>query len=389
MANTEITDWTARAREIGPALTEAAARSDLEGSFVSEGYALLERHRFFSMGVPAELGGGGARHREICDTIREIGRHCGSTALAFSMHSHLVAATVWRHLHGQPGDALLRKIAAEETVLLSTGASDWIDSNGTLEKVDGGYRVSARKIFGSGGPAADIIIASAQYDDPEAGPQVLHFSVPTSADGVTFANDWNALGMRATGSNTVLLERVFVPEQAVSLRRPRGKWHPVWSVVLTVAAPIYMSAYVGIAEAAAELALARAAKNADQPHNPLLAGELENLLMQTRLAWKCMVDNAADYDFAPTLESAKTALIGKTLCANAAIATVHKAMELVGGIGFFRSFPLERMLRDVLAAPYHPLPEKRQLLFTGRLALGRDPITGLPSSELGRASRVR
>lgn len=305
------------------------------------------------------------------------------------MHSHLVAATVWRHLHGQPGDALLRKIAAEETVLLSTGASDWIDSNGTLEKVDGGYRVSARKIFGSGGPAADIIIASAQYDDPEAGPQVLHFSVPTSADGVTFANDWNALGMRATGSNTVLLERVFVPEQAVSLRRPRGKWHPVWSVVLTVAAPIYMSAYVGIAEAAAELALARAAKNADQPHNPLLAGELENLLMQTRLAWKCMVDNAADYDFAPTLESAKTALIGKTLCANAAIATVHKAMELVGGIGFFRSFPLERMLRDVLAAPYHPLPEKRQLLFTGRLALGRDPITGLPSSELGRASRVR
>ena len=375
MATTQTTDWVAKARDIGPALAEGAARHDLEGTFAGEGYALLKRERFFSMGVPAELGGGGAGHRELCDAIREIGRHCGSTALAFSMHSHLVAATVWKHLHGQPGEALLRKVAADETVLLSTGASDWIDSNGTMEKVDGGYRVTARKIFGSGGPAAGIIVASARYEDPRAGPQVLHFSVPTSAEGVRFMNDWNTLGMRATGSNTVLLENVFVPEQAISVRRPRGQWHPSWSVVLTVAAPIYMSPYVGIAEAASESALASAAKKADASYVPYLAGELQNLLMQTRLAWRGMLDNAAGYDFKPTLDQANAAVIGKTLCAKAAIATVQKAMELAGGPGFFRG-PLERMLRDACAAPYHPLPEKRQLQFTGLIALGRDPITG-------------
>lgn len=376
MATNQTTDWVARAREIGPALAEGAARHDLEGSFVSEGYALLKKHRFFSMGVPGALGGGDARHRAVCDTIREIGRHCGSTALAFSMHSHLVAATVWKHLHGQPGEALLRKVAADQTVLLSTGASDWVDSNGTMEKVEGGFRVSARKIFGSGGPAADLIIASARYDDPEAGPQVLHFSVPASAEGVTFTNDWDTLGMRATGSNTVLLEGVFVPEQAVALRRPQGQWHAAWSVVLTVAAPIYMSPYVGLAEAASELAIASAAKRADLPYIAQMVGELENLLTQTRLAWRGMVDNAADYDFTPSLARANSALIGKTLCANAAVATVQKAVEIAGGPGFFRALPLERMLRDVFAAPYHPLPEKRQLQFTGLLALGRDPITG-------------
>jgi len=63
-----------------------------------------------------------------------------------------------------------------------------------------------------------------------------------------------------------------------------------------------------------------------------------------------------------------------------AMATVRKAMEIAGGAGFFRACPLERMLRDILAAPYHPLPEKRQHLFTGRIALGRDPITGQPAS---------
>ena len=371
------TAWVARARELGPALAEAAARHDLDRSFVSESYALLKEHRFFSMGVPRELGGGGALHGETCDAIREIGRYCASTALAFSMHAHLVAAAVWRHLHGQPAEKLLRKVAGSEAVLLSTGASDWVDSNGTMQKVEGGYRVDARKIFGSGGPAADVIVASARYDDPAAGPQVLHFAVPAAADGVVFADDWDTLGMRGTGSNTVHLKSVFVPDDAVSLRRPAGRWHPAWTVTLAVACPIFMSPYVGIAEAASEVALSTAAKKAGVSYMPPMAGELRNLLAQTRLAWKAMIDNAADYDFTPDLARADEALVGKTLCTNAAIATVRKAMEIAGGPGFFRG-PLERMLRDVSAAPYHPLPEKRQLHFSGLLALGRDPITEQP-----------
>lgn len=361
--------------DIGPALEEEAERRDRDGSFASESHALLAKHHFFSMGVPAELGGGGARHREMCDAIRALGTYSGSTALAFSMHAHLVAATVWKHLHGQPGEKLLRRVASRETVLLSTGASDWIDSNGTMQKVDGGFRVTARKIFGSGGPAADVILASARYDDPDAGPEVLHFSVDTASKGVSFADDWNTLGMRATGSNTVVLDDVFVPDDAISLKRPAGRWHPSWSVVLTVAAPIYMSPYVGIAEAAATRALSGAAKKAESAHVTYLAGELVNLLAETRFAWRSLVDNAADYDFAPSLSRANDALVAKTICANAAVATVRKAMELAGGPGFFRSCPLERMLRDVSAAPYHPLPEKRQLELTGRVALGRDPIT--------------
>ena len=62
---------------------------------------------------------------------------------------------------------------------------------------------------------------------------------------------------------------------------------------------------------------------------------------------------------------------------------MEKAVEATGGRGFFRGFPLERMLRDVHAAPYHPLPEKKQALFSGRLAMGLDPITGQARADAG------
>ena len=78
---------------------------------------------------------------------------------------------------------------------------------------------------------------------------------------------------------------------------------------------------------------------------------------------------AAAHDAADTFVSE---LIGRTLVGRSAIRTVEKAMEVTGGAAFFRSLGLERMFRDVQAARYHPLQEKPQLRYTGRLALGLD-----------------
>jgi alkylation response protein AidB-like acyl-CoA dehydrogenase len=86
-----------------------------------------------------------------------------------------------------------------------------------------------------------------------------------------------------------------------------------------------------------------------------------------------MIDTAANYNFPPVDQTANAIFIRKTITARAAILTVEKAMEVVGGGAFFRSLGLERLLRDVHGALCHPLHEKRQHLFTGRLALGLDP----------------
>lgn len=376
-------DWMARVREIGPQFAARAAEADRERRFVGDNYQVLSEAGILAALVPSELGGGGASHGDMCAVLRALAHYCPSTALALSMHQHLVATTVWRYLHDQPAEPLLRRIAEQQLVLVSTGAGDWLRSNGEVMRVDGGYRVSGVKPFASGSPAGDLLVTSAAYQGGSEGPRVLHFAVPMNAPGVSIGDDWDTLGMRGTGSNTVTLKDVFVPEKNISLDRPREGWHPVWSVVLTVAAPLYTAPYLGIAERAADRAreiLGRriggdeAAVQGENAHLPFLVGEMQNALTTARLAHRMLVDNANDYEFAPTLEHANRAITGKSLLARSCVETVHKAMEAVGGASFFARLGLEQLLRDVQGAPHHPLPEKRQQQITGRLALGLAPV---------------
>ena len=362
--------------ELGPDFAERAAGHDADDSFVAKNFAALKEHGFFSALVPTDLGGGGVSHSGMCRILRELATYCPSTALSLSMHQHLVAAAVYNHGNGKPGRMLLEKVAAQELVLVSTGATDWLSSNGVMVRTEGGYRVDARKIFASGSPAGDMLVTSAPYEDPQDGWQVLHFPLPFSADGVRIDDDWRAMGMRGTGSNTVVYEDVFVPDEAVVLRRPRSNYHGVWNVVLTVAMPLIMGVYVGVAEAAAAIARDKARRRPDASV-PYLLGEMENALTTAGMAHDGMVAIAGDYAFDPVTETANGILIRKTIVARAAKEAVEKAMEAVGGAGYFRATGIERLLRDVHAGQFHPLSEKKQMLFTGRLALGLDPVEAI------------
>jgi acyl-CoA dehydrogenase len=360
--------------ELGPTFAARAAAHDANDSFVADNYADLKKHKLFSAGVPTELGGGGASYAELCAILRHMAHYCGSTALALSMHTHLLAATVWRWRQGHPVEPLLKRVAAEETILISSGGSDWLASSGTAERVDGGFRITARKIFSSGCPMGEVLVTSAVYDDPQDGPTVLHFPVPFKDDKVTIMDNWRTLGMRGTGSHDVVIDGVFVPESAIALRRPKDKWHPFFNVVAAVALPLIMSVYIGVAEAAYDLALTQVARKREDPHLPYLLGEMTNALTTAQMALQGMIDTTDNYNFALVNETANAIVIRKTIAARAAIQTVEKAMEVVGGAAFFRSLGLERLFRDVQGALYHPLHEKRQQLFTGRLALGLDPV---------------
>ncbi|WP_171097599.1 acyl-CoA dehydrogenase family protein [Ruegeria sp. HKCCD7255] len=359
---------------LGPKFADRIAELDSTDEFVAENYDELKEAKVFSAQIPQDLGGGGASHSEMCAFLRALAHHCSSTALAVAMHQHLVAAAIVNHQAGRPGKALLEKVAGAEAILISTGANDWLESNGNAQKVEGGYRVSAVKPFTSGSPVGTAFVTSAAHDDPVEGPQVLHFPVPANADGVVFLDDWETLGMRATGSQTVRFEEVFVPEEAVALKRTQGEFHPAFNVILTVALPLIMSVYVGAAEAACAIARAQARKRLRDPVTPFLVGEMENLLTTAQLACDDLVRLANDFDFEPSQDLSSTVLIRKTIVAKHVIAAAEKAMEVSGGAGFFRKTGIERLLRDVHAAQFHPMTEKRQQLFTGRLSIGLDPV---------------
>jgi alkylation response protein AidB-like acyl-CoA dehydrogenase len=103
-------------------------------------------------------------------------------------------------------------------------------------------------------------------------------------------------------------------------------------------------------------------------------GEMTNSLTTAQIAWNSMIDLCNNYAFAPDLETASAAVTRKTIFASAVLATVEKCMEACGGAALFRTLPLERLLRDIHGAQFHPLQAKRQHRFTGRFALGLDPV---------------
>jgi acyl-CoA dehydrogenase len=364
-------DWLERADRVAAEVARHAARHDAEESFVTEGYERLMGEGFFSAFVPSEFGGGGADYAEMCSVIRRVGRACGSTALAFAMHSHLVATAAWRWRHQQaPTEGLLKKIAAEKLILVSSGGSDWLKSSGTATKTDGGFLINGRKVFSSGCPAANLLVTSAVYNDPEGGPVVLHFGVPLKAAGVKISDTWHVLGMRGTGSHDIELTDVFVPDAAISGRRPQGKWHPLFHTISMLAFPLIYSAYVGVAESARITALEIARKKADDGSIALLAGEMENAFAAAEMALERMIHIAETSTPGP--ETTSRTMIARTLAGQAAIRTVERALEVAGGASFYRRTGLERLFRDVQAARFHPLQENAQLRFTGRAVLGWD-----------------
>jgi len=376
------TERLAALDQLLPTFAERAAQHDKAGTFVHENVEDLRAARFYSAAVPVEYGGSGVSHAQMVGYIRSLGRVCPATALTASMHQHIVSANVYNARNGRGGEKLLRKVAASEVVLVSTGAGDWLSSTGVMTPVAGGYRYTGRKSFASGCEAAQMLATSGRLGD-----EVLHFGLPLSAEGVVIGDDWDTLGMRGTGSQTVTLTDVFVPEEAITTRRPAGEWHPLWAVVATVAMPLIMAAYVGLADAAVELAVAGAKASlqpkgaegptADDTEIAMTAHELGELRLAhvaVDNSMAALLANAADLDFEPTVERAERAFVNKGLVATAVRSTLDKAFTLSKGRAFYRRNALERLLRDSYGAGLHPLQERELLQFSGRFALGMDPV---------------
>lgn len=363
-------ELTAVARRLGETFAANAAAADETDSFVAQNYPAMKDAGLIHAGVPEELGGGGAKIDELCAMLRELARHCSSTALALSMHTHQVAIPAWRWLNQKatPVEPLLKRVAAERIVLLSSGGSDWIAGSGKAERVEGGYRITARKIFSSGAPAGDLLMTGAVLEEKGEPPMVLHFGVPLTSPHVRIDPVWKAMGMRGTGSHDIVIDGHVVPEAGVALRRPAGEWHPVFHVIAMIAFPLIYSVYLGVAESARDIAIALAKKRRQDRHLVELAGRMDTELRAAQLAHAAMVACAMKGEPGP--ETINELMIGRQLAGRHAIAATELAMETAGGAGFYRAAGLERRFRDIQGARYHPMREAPQYEFTGCMALG-------------------
>jgi len=370
ITETPSKQWLDLIDQLGDQLAANGIAHDQADTFVADNYRLLKEHGYLTAMIPKALGGAGVSYADMCAILVKIAQYCPSTALALSMHQHLIAANIWKYTHKGTGEEFLKEVVDKNLVLVSTGARDWLDSNGTMKKTDNGYLVSAKKQFSSQSAIGDLLVTSIPYNDPEEGWQVFHFMVPMKSEGIQLLDDWQTLGMRGTGSQTVVLNNVFISENSIVMKRAKGEFPLFWNVVLTVALPLIMAPYIGIVEKAMRITLEKSrAKQSRSLHTTFLLGEFYNSLTLAQVVHKDMIRIANNLDFQAEEKIGVEILARKTLVANACQETLNKAMETVGGQSFYRILELERLFRDVQAVGFHTLPIKQQQHFTGEFLL--------------------
>ncbi len=365
----EVFDPVAIVRGLGTQFAQRAERAADNDEFVAENYFDLKSAGLIEAAVPSELGGHGCEVETLAAMLHELAHHCGSTALAFSMHTHSVAMPAWRWRHQKaPVEALLKRVATERIVVLTSGGSDWVAGTGKAERVEGGFRITARKIFTSGAPIGNLLMTGAVLEESGQAPMVLHFGVPMNSPHVRVLDTWRTLGMRGTGSHDVMIEGHVVPEAAVALKRPANEWHLLFHVISMIAFPLIYAVYLGVAESARDIALNLAAKRRRDRSVVSLVGRMETELRAAQLAHGAMLAAARTND--PSPATTNEIMIGRQLTGRHAIAAVECAMEATGGAGFYRVSGLERRFRDIQGARYHPMQAGTQQEFAGSMALG-------------------
>jgi indole-3-acetate monooxygenase len=355
---------------LGKEFAARASITDETDAFVLENYNALKTSGLIEAGVPLDLGGGGADVAELAGILRTMAHYCGSTALAFAMHTQQVAIPAWRWRHQKlaAAEPLLKRIATEKIIVMTSGGSDWIAGSGKAERVEGGYKITARKVFASASPFGSLLMTSAVLSEAGEHPMVLHFGIPMNSPHVHIDPVWKTMGMRGTASNDVVIEGHFVPEAGVALKRKAGEWHPLFQIIATIAIPLIYSVYVGVAENARSIALELARKRRSDHHITSLVGQMDTELCGARLALQHMLDVVARNT--PSAESVNDVMMGRKLVAFHAIKAVELAMEAAGGAAYYRASGLERCFRDVQGARYHPMQQGQQAEYAGALALG-------------------
>jgi alkylation response protein AidB-like acyl-CoA dehydrogenase len=361
------------AGEVAAAAAAHADRHDLDGSFVTEGITAAKESGYLAAPVPTELGGHGASTRDVVESQRIIARVCGSTALAAAMHLHIVLAAAWRWRHGDKTvEPMLRRAGEDRIVLTGTGGNDWTKPSAVATPVDGGYRVSGHKTFASISPAAQVLVTFAVVGEPAPGNEVLAFGVPMNSEGLRLVETWDSAGMRGTGSHDIVLEDVMVADAQVSARRTWGELDRPLLVAAVHAFPAIYSTYLGVAEGLAEAVLASPKIG---PASARLVGELDGHLRTGRWAIEAALDDIGD-EPEPTLDNFVTMQHMKLVVTNACQAVQPIAAELAGGGAYARRGAVDRMIRDLRAALYHPYTPDVTILHTGqhRLGLPLDPL---------------
>jgi alkylation response protein AidB-like acyl-CoA dehydrogenase len=370
------TDYVALARDLARGFAERAARHDVESSFPHENLAELVSSGYTAMTVPREYGGPGATLAELCQAQRILAAACGSTAFAVNMHVHGLAMIA--RLGGASAEWACRAVL--DGAVISGGFSEpgvggnWWHPTTKAEPVDGGYVLNGRKGFFTGFPGATHLFLSAATTDDRGLPQPMAFLVPKPDTGIRVTAEWDAAGMRATGSHSLALEDLFIADNwmvgelgTLPLLFMSGV-HWAWCSFASCFAGIARGALEHVVRTQRQRVISVIGKpNAHLPGIQFRVAEMAAKLAAAESHLEAAIH--ADHEVPDPLEHYLDMSLMKTSVTTLAQEVVTLGMRVQGGSGLSSSDPLQRMYRDVVAGLLVPPATDVVLEWAGKLAL--------------------
>jgi alkylation response protein AidB-like acyl-CoA dehydrogenase len=425
------------AEALSEQLAERAAEHDRDRTYPFEAIDALKAAGYFAAPVPVELGGlGVSSAHDLVVASSRLARGNASVAIGVNMHlaavqnmerRRQVAVAAGNERRGRAFAASLEQIVREGVVLASAVSEPGQDLTrpGTVATRTGsGWRIDGRKIFCTMSPGATHLYVSVRYADADGVERYAYATVATDAPGVTVHDDWDALGMRASGSNSVSFECAELPESGVRGGFRVGDPTPYMERNL-VAGLFHAAASLGIAESADHLArhgMTRRMRSPNCPttthpqtkgtnhvptHTPPADEPEARSATPTRVSHNAdarariqVADNVIDLVAARGVLSRAATLIdlhraahptsdgtaeqlgalfaeaqaAKAFVGEASTRIVDRALALSGGAGYLNGSALARAYRDVKAGSFmHPLAANRAYDYLADVALDEPP----------------
>jgi alkylation response protein AidB-like acyl-CoA dehydrogenase len=354
-----------------------AEKHDREASFPFDDYDDLRAAGLLALCVPERYGGLGASFETYCLVAEQIAQGSASTALTLNMHCLTML------MMGEIADAMpmseqararheaLRASKFQEVVErgvfygqphsepVEQGQTDTALTAGgrrfgtTARKVDGGYVLNGRKFFVSLSGAAPYYATPAiRLGDEPWLDRTLYLQVPKEAPGVEFQGEWDPMGMRATVSRDMLLQEVFVPDEAEVL--PPGIFGAMFNAYPHL--PLSFSAtFLGLMQAAYDYTIAYL--TGQLPGTPGLQTEaaakgygVAEMLFTLEAARALYYRVISEAQIDPPLAAVQRARAAHVTVQRSVVTLTQEAIRICGGRALLKRYPLERFARDARAS---------------------------------------
>lgn len=370
-----------------------AGEHDRDASSPLKDYEALRDAGLYGLTVPKAFGGPGVGLVGYAIAAEELAQGSPATAMSFNMHCAIVALAFTLPLP----DAVKQQIAdlvVKERKLICGSASEAGHAgvlyssrfcSTQLRRTGDGYVLNGRKHFCTMAEAADLIVTYAHPEEDENPEAAVLLVLPAGLPGLRVEPAWDTLGMRATRSDTLILEDCRVPPEAViepvvpSLPDLLRDTDPILNGPYTA---VYLGIGVGAMRAAIAAAKERVPKGFSQPVAYLPEIRRRVAVMSAQLeAARRLLHYAAwlvDTD-APPAETLAAFLKAKYVVGETVAAATRAALELGGAHATFKGSPLERFFRDGATATIMPPPSDWCLSQLGISELGLDPAEMLPT----------